>query len=106
VLLQKQPRDETDRTRADDEHLRIGMTEHRVASSRVLRPGDARATFAPEVGKWHRQAQRTEFWAHCDIRYKHHSRRTRGNRRTSAGNFGKGADFFRAATVISRWSGR
>ena len=33
VLLQEQGRDETDRTGADDEDLRIGMTEHRASSS-------------------------------------------------------------------------
>jgi hypothetical protein len=31
VLLQKQRRDETDRTGADDEDLRIGVTEHRAS---------------------------------------------------------------------------
>ncbi len=36
VLLQEQGRNETDRTGADDEHLRIGMTEHRRTSSCAL----------------------------------------------------------------------
>ena len=33
VLLQEQGRDETDRTGADDEDLRIGVTEHRAPPS-------------------------------------------------------------------------
>lgn len=37
VLLQEQGRNETDRTGADDEDLRIGVTEHRASSSRALR---------------------------------------------------------------------
>ena len=32
VLLQEQGRDETDRTGADDENLRIGVTKHRACS--------------------------------------------------------------------------
>ena len=37
VLLQEQGRDETDRTGADDEDLRIGVTKHRASSSRARR---------------------------------------------------------------------
>jgi hypothetical protein len=32
VLLQEQGRDETDRTGADDEDLRMGVTKHRACS--------------------------------------------------------------------------
>ena len=35
VLLQEQGRDETDRTGADDEDLRIGVTEHRAHAHRA-----------------------------------------------------------------------
>ena len=37
ALLEEQARDEPDRTGADDEDLRIGMTEHRASSSRAPR---------------------------------------------------------------------
>jgi hypothetical protein len=37
VLLQEQGRDQTDRTGANDEDLRIGKTGHRASSSRAPR---------------------------------------------------------------------
>ncbi len=37
LLLQEQGRDETDRTGADDENFRIGVTKHRACSPRALR---------------------------------------------------------------------
>jgi hypothetical protein len=53
VPLQEQGRDEADRTGADDEDLRIGMTKHRAASSRA-----PRKNCDPEVDQssGHRQA--------------------------------------------------
>ena len=64
VLLQEQGRDETDRTGADDEDLRIGVTEHRASSSRALSQDCGRsASFStittpiPARGRWTRSPQ-------------------------------------------------
>ena len=59
VLLQEQGRDETDRTGADDENLRIRVTKHQACSPRALRAVLSNLVFASLANPCSRAARRS-----------------------------------------------